>query len=78
MLNQQNVEAAMKAGSLWAKAYEELGKAYFSSPKMPLNMVWKGPRLLLHKNLQDFIDVQTVHTKKLVNYFAADGAKMLV
>ena len=29
-LNEQNVEAAMKTGNIWAKGYENLGKAYFS------------------------------------------------
>ena len=76
-LNKQNVEAAMKAGNIWAKGYESLGKAYFSYAQDAAERGTEAAKAMMTaKTMQDVIDLQTDFAKQRFDHLVADGSKM--
>lgn len=76
-LNKQGVEAFMKAGNIWAKGYEDLGKAYFSFAQEAAECSAEVAKAMMKaKTVQDVIDVQTDFAKKRFDHLVAEGTKM--
>ena len=76
-LNKQNVEAAMKAGNIWTKSYEDLGKAYFGFAQDAAERGAEAAKAMMTaKTVQDVIDVQTDYAKQRFDHFVAEGTKL--
>lgn len=76
-LNKQGVEALMTAGNIWAKGYEDLGKAYFSFAQESAERGAEVAKAMMKaKTLQDVIDVQTDFAKQRFDHAVAEGTKM--
>ena len=76
-LNKQSVEAMMKAGNIWAKGYESLGKTYFTFAQVSAERGGEAAKAMMKaKTLQDVIDVQTDFAKQRFDHFVAEGTKM--
>lgn len=76
-LNKQGVEAMMKAGNIWAKGYEDLGKAYFSFAQDAAERGAEAAKAMMTaKTLQDAIDVQTDYAKQRFDHAVAEGTKI--
>ena len=76
-MTQKNVEAFMKAGNIWAKGYEDLGKAYFSFAQEAAECSAEVAKAMMKaKTLQDVIDVHTDYAKKRFDHLVAEGTKM--
>ena len=76
-LNKQNVEAAMKAGNIWAKVYENFGKAYFSHAQDAAERGTEAAKAMMTaKTMQDVIDLQTDFAKQRFDHLVAEGTKM--
>ena len=76
-LNKQNVEAAMKAGNIWAKGYENLGKAYFSYAQDAAERGTEAAKAMMTaKTMQDVIELQTDFAKQRFDHLVAEGTKM--
>ena len=74
-LNKQGVEALMKAGNIWAKGYEGLGKAYFSFAQASTERgVETAKAVMAAKTPQEAIDVQTDFAKQRFERTVAEGA----
>ncbi len=76
-LNKQGVEAFMMAGNIWAKGYEDLGKAYFSFAQDTAERGAEvAKEIMKAKTVQDVISVQTDFAKKRFDQVVADSTKM--
>jgi phasin family protein len=76
-MNKQGVEAFMVAGNIWAKGYEDLGKAYFSFAQDSAERGAEVAKSMMKaKTLQDVIDVQTDFAKNRFDHVVAESTKM--
>ena len=76
-LNKESVEAIMKAGNIWAKGYEDLGKAYFSFAQASAERGAEAAKAMMKaKTLQDVIDVHTDFAKQRFDQMVAEGTKL--
>lgn len=76
-LNKKSVEAMMMAGNIWAKGYEDLGKAYFSYAQDSAERGTEAAKAMMTaKTVQDVVNVQTDFAKQRFDHFVAEGTKM--
>jgi phasin family protein len=76
-LSQKNVEAMVKAGNLWAKSAETIGKAYFNLAQVSAEASVEAAQAMFSaKTLKDVVDVQTGYTKASIDTFVAEGKKI--
>ncbi|NKB60071.1 MAG: TIGR01841 family phasin [Alphaproteobacteria bacterium] len=76
-MNKLGVEAFLKAGNIWAKGYEDLGKAYVSFAQESAERGTEVAKAVMKaKTLQDVIDVQTDFAKQRFDHMVAEGTKM--
>jgi len=76
-MTQKNVEAFVKAGNLWAKGAETIGKAYFNLAQVSAEAgVEAAQAMFAAKTLKDVVDVQTSYTKASIDTMVAEGKKI--
>ena len=76
-MTQKNVEAFVKAGNLWAKGAETIGKAYFNLAQVSAEAgVEAAQAMFAAKTLKDVMDVQTSYTKASIDTMVAEGKKI--
>lgn len=76
-ITQKNVEAFVKAGNLWAKGAENIGKAYFNLAQVSAEAgVEVAQAMFAAKTLKDVVDVQTGYAKASMDTIVAEGKKI--
>jgi phasin family protein len=76
-ITQKNVEAFVKAGNLWAKGAENIGKAYFNLAQVSAEAgVEVAQAMFAAKTLKDVVDVQTGYAKASMDTFVTEGKKI--
>ena len=76
-MTQKNVEAIMKAGNIWAKGAENIGKAYFNLAQVSAEAgVEVAQAMFAAKTLKDVVDVQTGYTKASIDTVVAESKKI--
>ena len=76
-ITQKNVEALVKAGNLWAKGAETIGKAYFNMAQVSAEAgVEAAQAMFAAKTLKDMVDVQTGYAKASIDTMVAEGKKI--
>jgi phasin family protein len=76
-ITQKNVEAFVKAGNLWAKGAETIGKAYFNLAQVSAEAgVEVAQAMFAAKTLKDVVDVQTGYAKASMDTFVTEGKKI--
>ena len=76
-MNSQGVEAFVAAGNIWAKGFEDIGKAYFSfAQESAEGGAEIAKSIMKAKTFQDVIDIQTGFAKKRFDQMVAEGSKM--
>lgn len=76
-ITQKNVEALVRAGNLWAKGAETIGKAYFNMAQVSAEAgVEAAQAMFAAKTLKDMVDVQTGYAKASIDTMVAEGKKI--
>lgn len=76
-LTQKNVEAFVKAGNVWAKGAENIGKAYFNLAQVSAEASAEvAQAMFAAKTLKDVVDVQTGYAKASMDTIVAEGKKI--
>ena len=76
-MTQKNVEAFVKAGNVWAKGAEHIGKAYFNLAQVSAEAGVEAAQAMFGaKTLKDVVDVQAGYTKASVDTMVAEGKKI--
>ena len=67
----------MKAGNLWAKGAENIGKAYFNLAQVSAEAgVEVAQAMFAAKTLKDVVDVQSGYAKASMDTIVAEGKKI--
>lgn len=76
-MTQKNVEAFVKAGNIWAKGFENIGKAYFNLAQVSAEAgVEVAQAMFAAKTLKDVVDVQTGYTKASIDTVVSESKKI--
>lgn len=76
-MTQKNVEAFVKAGNIWAKGFENIGKAYFNMAQVSAEASAEvAQAMFAAKTLKDVVDVHTGYTKASIDTVVAESKKI--
>ena len=76
-LNKDAVDAAIKAGNVWAAGFEAMGKAYFAFAQATAETgVEAAKSMMTAKTVQDVFEIQSELARSSFDSFVAEGTKI--